>query len=43
MKKGSLGSMLLGVISLILIVSFIFMPLGFILFEKWLDLESKGK
>lgn len=40
MKKGSLGSMLLGLISLYLIISIIFMPLGVILFKKWLDLEG---
>ena len=32
----------LGVISMFLIIIFIFMPLGIILFKKWLDLESKG-
>jgi len=36
-------NLVLGVISMFLIITFIFMPLGFILFKKWLDLESKGE
>ena len=34
---------ILGFISMFLIITFIFMPLGFIIFNKWLDLESKGE
>jgi len=34
---------ILGIISMFLIITFIFTPLGFILFKKWLDLKSKGE
>lgn len=34
---------ILGFISLFLIITYVFSPLGFVLFKKWLDLESKGE
>lgn len=34
---------ILGFISIFLILSFILMPLGYYLFNIWLDLESKGE
>ena len=34
---------IIGFISLSLIITFIFMPVGFYLFNVWLDLESKGE
>ena len=43
MKKGSFGSMCLGFFGLLFMISIIFLPVGIILFEKWLDIESKGE
>ena len=34
---------MLGFISLFLIITCVFSPLGFVLFEKWLDLKSERK
>ena len=42
MEKGSFGSMCLGFFGLLFIISIVLLPLGLLMFDKWLDIESKG-
>jgi hypothetical protein len=34
--------LLYGVISILLIVSIIFLPIGYVMYNKWLDMASKS-
>lgn len=43
MKKGSFGSMCLGFFGFLFIFSIVLLPLGLPMFNKWLDIESKGE